>query len=107
MVKGAWIINLHTKRCKNWVNGIEVSFHFDENGRLMGRLMPLPGELCKKISPRQERVAYIYRMWRRAIVVFYRAWYRGRTKPKSFPTVSAICSPSTPGLTPRSSAAKP
>jgi hypothetical protein len=110
MVKGAWIINLHTMRCKNWVNGIEVSFHLDENGRLMGTLMSLPaalpGELRKKIPTGQEQAAYICRMWRRAIVVFYRAWYRGRTKSKSFPTVSTIRSSSTPGLTLRSSAAK-
>ncbi|GHV28650.1 hypothetical protein AGMMS4952_12900 [Spirochaetia bacterium] len=80
MVKGAWIINLRTMYCKNWVNGIGVVFHPDENGRLVGKLMPLPtalsGELNEKIPVERERMAYIYRMWQRATVIFYRAWSR-------------------------------
>ncbi|GHV80775.1 hypothetical protein AGMMS49944_25660 [Spirochaetia bacterium] len=119
MVKGAWIINLHTMRCKNWGNGIEVGFHFDENGRLVGKLMPLPatlqGTLAEKIPREQDRIAYIRRIWQRAAIVFYRTYYRhlfreyytgGRTKPKSFSPVTAICSPSTSGLTLLSSAAR-
>jgi hypothetical protein len=80
MVKGAWIINLHTLRCKNWVNGMEVVFQLDESKRPVGKLMPLPealsAELDEKIPVTRERMAYICRMWQRATVIFYRAWYR-------------------------------
>jgi hypothetical protein len=76
MVRGAWIINFHTMRCKNWVNGIEVVFHLDENGHPAGKLMPLPEELAEKIPKLQERLAYVCRMWQRATLVFYRAYYR-------------------------------
>jgi hypothetical protein len=76
MVKGSWIISINAMRCKNWINGIEVVFHLDEQGQPVGRIIPLPEGLYDKLPRGQDRMIYVCRMWQRACVIFYKAYYR-------------------------------
>jgi hypothetical protein len=80
MVKGSWIISIKGMRCKNWVNGIEVIFHLNEWGQLVGKIMPLPGGLRDKLPPVQDRNVYVCHMWQRACTVFYKAYYRSLSR---------------------------
>jgi hypothetical protein len=82
MVKGDWIVNVRDLRCKNWVNGIEVVFYLNEEKLPVGKIGYIPEELIKSKPLSIDLVLYIYKMWSRATSIFYKAYYRQKSRQR-------------------------
>ncbi|MDR0386634.1 MAG: hypothetical protein LBH57_01225 [Treponema sp.] len=83
MVKGEWIVFPKEMRCKNWVNGIEVRFHFNESSQIEGKIQYVPPHLTKRIPCAINPDIFLFRMWRQATMIFRKAYYRKRLHPVS------------------------
>jgi hypothetical protein len=78
MVKGDWIIFLKEMRCKNWVNGVEVRFYFNENCQIEGKIEYIPPGLREGIPFSPNQVIFLFRMRRQATLVFMKACRKKR-----------------------------
>jgi hypothetical protein len=82
MVKGAWIVKVGKMRCKNWINGLEVVFHPDANGQPTGSILPPLDNFWDNFPRDMDRGLFLCRMWQRATIVFYRAYYQHLLKTR-------------------------
>ncbi|MDR1949167.1 MAG: hypothetical protein LBQ38_07230 [Spirochaetaceae bacterium] len=80
MVKGEWIIFPEARRCKNWVNGIEVVFDVDDADEVVGIIRYIPPELSKQISTPFIFSLYVYKMWRQATELFKKIYYKKKRR---------------------------
>jgi hypothetical protein len=85
MVKGDWILHLDGMRCKNWVNGIEVVFFFDNEGALKGKIHYIPQMLIEQSSDAIEIAVLVYRMRQQATALFKRIYHKKRPAGCSAP----------------------
>jgi hypothetical protein len=76
MVKGEWIVFPKEMRCKNWVNGIEVRFYFNESSQIEGKIQYIPARLTKRIPFTANPDIFLFRMWRQATLIFRKAYYK-------------------------------
>jgi hypothetical protein len=76
MVKGEWIIFPDEMRSKNWANGIEVSFCFNESSKLEGKIRYVPPQLINRMPSALNLAVFLCRQWRQACSTFEKAYYR-------------------------------
>jgi hypothetical protein len=81
MVVGSWIVSKENMRCKNWINGIEITFTLDEDNTLKGRISFIPKGLFKEMPTTILRAFYIYKMWRTATHIFKKIYLKKRSTP--------------------------
>ncbi|MFP3089445.1 hypothetical protein LQZ21_03870 [Treponema sp. TIM-1] len=82
MVVGSWIVSKENMRCKNWINGIEITFTLSENNTLKGRISFIPKGLFKEMPTTILRAFYIYKMWRTATHIFKKIYLKKDQHPQ-------------------------
>jgi hypothetical protein len=111
MVRGDWIINVEKMRCKNWVNGMEITFCIAKGAFIVGKIQYIPREFIEKIPMTRYRALYIYKMWRNATEIFKKVYLKktikhpfkiregttaggyGNSYPYNFHALAAACVP--------------
>jgi hypothetical protein len=78
MVKGNWIVFPKEMRCKNWVNGIEVAFRFNENNQIVGAVRYVPPRLTKKDPFIRNPCIFLFRTCREATLIFRKIYRKKR-----------------------------
>lgn len=76
MVKGDWIVFPKEMRCKNWVNGIEVHFHFNETCQIEGKIQYIPPHLIERIPFILNPATFLFRIQRQATLMFRKIYYK-------------------------------
>jgi hypothetical protein len=84
MVVGPWIVNLKEQRCKNWINGLEVSFSMHNNVPY-GKIQSLPKDFFKETPFAIDQVIYVYKMWRNATYIFKKVYLKKNQHPQRSP----------------------
>ena len=84
MVVGSWIVNLKEQRCKNWINGIEVSFSIHNNVPY-GEIRSLPKDLFKETPAAIDQVLYVYKMSQNATYIFKKVYLKKIQHPQRSP----------------------
>jgi hypothetical protein len=82
MVKGDWIVFPKEMRCKNWANGIEVTFYFNETRQIEGKIQYIPPHLISRIPFTLNPAIFLFRMRRQATMVFRKVYYKKRAGPE-------------------------
>jgi hypothetical protein len=82
MVKGDWIIFPETGRCKNWVNGIEIVFHFTREKTLQSKINYIPPALKENIPGTMDLTLYVLKMWRQATELFKKVYLKKYQHPR-------------------------
>jgi hypothetical protein len=85
MVVGSWLVSKENMRCKNWINGIEITFALTENNTLRGRISAIPEALFKEMPTAIIRALYIYKMWRTATYIFKKVYLKKDQHPQRTP----------------------
>jgi hypothetical protein len=80
MVRGDWIVNVEKMRCKNWVNGMEITFGIIKGAFIVGKIQYIPQELIETIPVARYRALYIYKMWRNAMEIFKKVYFKKTVK---------------------------
>jgi hypothetical protein len=84
MVVGSWIVKLKEQRCKNWINGIEVSFSIHNNVPY-GKIRSLPKDFFKETPSAMDQLMYVYKMWRNATYIFKKVYLKKIQHPQRHP----------------------
>ncbi|MDR2629385.1 MAG: hypothetical protein LBC60_00520 [Spirochaetaceae bacterium] len=85
MVVGSWIVSTENMRCKNWINGMEITFTLTENNDLKGRISVIPKERLSEIPTLALRAFYIHKMWRNATYIFKKLYLKKDQRPRKLP----------------------
>jgi hypothetical protein len=93
MVIGSWIVSTENMRCKNWMNGIEITFTLSENNTLQGRISTIPEELFKEMPTTIIRAFYIYKMWRTATYIFKKIYLKKQDQHPQGSSLGYVDSP--------------
>jgi hypothetical protein len=84
MVKGEWIVFPEARRCKNWVNGIEIVFYITSQNTVQSRIHYIPPALMSKIPGTIDLAIYVFKMWRQATEIFKKVYYKKDQHPRIF-----------------------